>query len=728
VSFRRSVWPLVGLLCVLPAAPCVAQGAPEGDAPRIALVLSGGGARGLAHIGVIRVVEEAGIPVSIVTGTSMGAIVGSLYAIGWDAEALDSLARAVEWADLFAEPRIQRRLAPEEMQAREPIFFTVEARGRRIRLPRGLLAGQAIERLLTRLAWPARGIEDFRALPRPFAAVATDLVTGEAVVLTGGRLSEAVRASMGVPIVFRPLAVGERLLVDGGLVRNLPAVEAIGLGADLVVCSDVTAPLNPAGELTSLPDIIDQTVTLAVRENVAAQVPYCDVLITPRLDGRTALDFGEVEGWIRSGVEAARAMLPELTALGRAKPTGTGGPERFRLLSRDSVLVDRIVVRSNRRGVHPVARRAARLDGAAWLTAADLERIVDRIYGTGHFERVQYRVAGEGGDTVVVIETEQRLGGELGVLFRYDDWEKAALRLSGTFFGAAGAGSETHLDARLGSRLHLRARHLHLHTALVESSVAIEHRRLPLHLFEGDTRTDELRLSSVGGSGFLGVRLDAATVAGVQLRGERFRLWPAIGDADSSRADAFYGVSALARHSTLDRVAFPTRGSAVLVRSEWAREEIGSGARFGHHLVAAFAALPLDRRTSLAARLVVGATFGDVPPPSRRFYLGGIAPGSVMPEVEIEFPALRPQERTGRAVQVGELRIQRQLTPTLLLSASALAGNTFAEWPGWRPAELVRAASVAAGIVTPLGVVRVDAAATRLDEPPRVHLLIGYPF
>src|SRR5207253_6684737 len=183
-----------------------------------------------------------------------------------------------------------------------------------VQLPKSVVPGQRIWELLTRLTWSAHGVHDFRRLPIPFAAVATDLETGRAVVLDHGFLPDAIRASMALPSVFAPVELGGAVLIDGGVVRNLPAQDARALGADVLICSDVTDPLEPRDSIVSLVDVLVQSVSFRVWDSEAEQRSKCDVVILPDVRGFSTFGFTRASEVIARGEVAARAALPRIEA------------------------------------------------------------------------------------------------------------------------------------------------------------------------------------------------------------------------------------------------------------------------------------------------------------------------------------------------------------------------------------------------------------------------------
>ncbi len=275
-------------------SPAISGDAPR---PRIGLALSGGGARGVAHIGVLKALEELRIPVDYIAGTSMGAIVGGLYASGMSPEEIERWFREVDWRYLLSDspPRESRSFRSKERDFRmnQNLELALSKQGQ-VQLPSGLIAGQKLIIKLRELTLPVRQVEDFDRLPIPFRAVATDLETGEKVVLDRGHLAEAMRASMAVPGVFTPYRIGERLLVDGGLSSNLPIETVRAMGADIVIAVDLRVDLRAEAELTSALAVTNQVLDILINRETLAQVQRLserDVYIRLALPGATSAGF-----------------------------------------------------------------------------------------------------------------------------------------------------------------------------------------------------------------------------------------------------------------------------------------------------------------------------------------------------------------------------------------------------------------------------------------------------
>jgi NTE family protein len=407
---------------VTPPALAAAVAAVPTPRPRVALVLSGGGARGLSHVGVLQVLEEAQVPVDLIVGTSMGAIVGGLYASGMTPAQLKQEILAVDWGGLFErrEPRqlLSQRLKDEDVEL-SPVL-ELGFRDGEFRLPTGAVSTRSLEMLLRRYTLPARRLENFDQLPTPFRAVATDMETGQPVVMDRGDLAAVLRASMSVPGVFSPLAVGGRILGDGGLVNNLPVNVARSLGAEIVIAVNIGTPLAGRETLGSVLGITTQMVNILTEQNVQASIATLstrDLLLQPPLGKLTSADFDRGADLVKIGEDYAQSVRSALT---RFSTDGEGfarwQAERARQAQANAswsgpVAAIRI------EGVKP--QRAERLtqliDTAPGrvLDVPTLETDLQRLAATGDYEQVDYRLVSERGsdsETLVIRLRENSWG------------------------------------------------------------------------------------------------------------------------------------------------------------------------------------------------------------------------------------------------------------------------------------------------------------------------------
>ncbi|WP_396266990.1 patatin-like phospholipase family protein [Ideonella sp.] len=322
--FARLIYLLSGLLLALPPlyAADVAAATQAHTRPRIGLVLSGGGARGFAHIGVLKALERQGIVIDAIAGTSMGAIVGGLYASGMSADEIERELLWVNWNLLFA-PRVSRQQLSQRRKEEDFEIATAVELGFRdgeFRAPQGTVSSRGLETLLRRYTLPVRAVQHFDQLPIPYRAVATDMETGDAVILDKGDLATAMRSSMSVPGVFPPIEVDGRVLGDGGLVNNLPVDVVRAMGVDVVIAVNIGTPLSGRDTLNSVIGLTAQMVNILTEQNVKrslATLGAYDVLIAPDLGSLTAADFDRTKDFIAAGEQGAQAHQARLAALGR---------------------------------------------------------------------------------------------------------------------------------------------------------------------------------------------------------------------------------------------------------------------------------------------------------------------------------------------------------------------------------------------------------------------------
>lgn len=731
------------------------------DRPRVGLVLSGGSARGLAHIGVIAVLAEAGVELDVVTGTSMGSVVGGLYAMGYSPELLQQVASTANWDRLFDDNPERRNLTLERKSEADRLMFTLPIRHGRPSLPGGFIVGQRLSQFLELLTWRAHPVRDFRELPLPFAAVATDAETGEAVRLEGGFLPEAMRASTAIPSVFAPVRIDGLLLTDGGVSRNLPAEDARALGAELLICSDVSKPLAPADSLDNLLAVLDQTIGYRTWQSTVQQRELCDVLILPEIGGLASTSFDKADEWARRGAAAALAALPELADLGLTGPALTIPPDepdaenatpaasaRFAVDNPydDSVYVTRMEVEGLIKASPSFVRDHLRMVLPGWVPIADLDAGVARLYDTGRFRIVQYRLDDAGGRggvgrpparsesgpwsarrTLRLEVVEQSLA-RLGFAYRYDSRYKASLLVSATLFDMLVYGTRLEVDLRLGEQGLAEARFERRFGRAPEFIVGLGggYRRAPFDIFDGELRTATPRAHLTHMELAAGVALGKPGVLSLRLKGEYADLddFAAAGEPFTGDSRGLVTAAALLRYDSFDRAVFPRAGARIFVKSE--HSIAGQGGSFAHHVADAETALPLSRRLSLLGRVTLGGSAHDIPD-HYYFFLGGTNSYHLMPDRHVPFAGLHTMERYGRYLQALQLGAQYDFRPYLVGRIRWNAGAVLDEWQV--AADLLTYGFDATlGAVTRFGHAALSVAALDIESLPRVVLDVGFPF
>jgi NTE family protein len=407
------------LACAVSAAAASARaecGGPDGR--RVGLVLSGGGARGLAHVGVLEVLEDERIAVDCVAGTSMGAAIGSLWAAGYSAEQIEELVHSIDWQEVFSGRRV-RALVPLSRRIDDvPAALRLRVDGLRPRLPPARDSDYRLNRLLFRVLAPAslRAGGDFDRLPLPFRTVTTDLETVQPVVLSRGSLPRAVRASMSPPVTVPTIDTGGRVLVDGGIVDNVPVDVARGMGAGVVIAVDVTSPPLRRDQWTDILGAGRQLIDALMREHAKRWAAEADLVVTPRLQGRGAEDFSDPEAVIEAGRQAARAALPRIRAL-----AGTRPDRRPAAVPPSAPVVTEVVVRGTRRVQEHAIRATLGVEPRARLDVARVLRGFDRVWATGLFDTLWLDLEGVEGGARLTLEVRETVPSALEVGWAYDE-------------------------------------------------------------------------------------------------------------------------------------------------------------------------------------------------------------------------------------------------------------------------------------------------------------------
>ena len=381
--------------------------------PKIGLVLSGGGARGAAHIGVLKVLEELRVPVDVIAGTSMGAIVGAAYATGLTIPEMEAAVAKITTPSLFTDkpPRADQSMR-QKTDDQLPYLIPELGIGKDgVALPKGIVTGVALEGELRKLVQIAN-VRSFDELPIPFRAIATDIGTGEMVVLKEGSVVAAIRASMSVPGAVAPVTIGKRQLVDGGLVNNLPIDIARSMGADIIIAVNLGTPLLRPDEITSVLSVTLQMINILTEQNVGRSLKELragDVLIVPELGNFSSADFDNLMTTVPIGEEAAWRVADRLRALSLP-------PEQYAALrskqaaptASTPVIVEAIKVEGTARVSPVVVLQSLRTQVGDPIERDKIDLDMRRVYGRGDFENVNYTVEEiDGKQTLVVLVKEK---------------------------------------------------------------------------------------------------------------------------------------------------------------------------------------------------------------------------------------------------------------------------------------------------------------------------------
>ncbi|MGE8670495.1 MAG: patatin-like phospholipase family protein [Achromobacter mucicolens] len=409
---------VLAVLLAAPSCPASADASTDSQAklptrPRIGLVLAGGGAKGGAHVGVLKVLEELKIPIDYVAGTSMGSIVGGLYASGMRPQEIEREIESIDWQGIFIDSPNREDLSFRRKQDDLLYVFKMKPgfNEGEIKLPLAYVHGQKFDLQLNRLTARVSGIKDFARLPIPFRAVATDLETGREVVLKSGNLARALRASMAVPLAFDPVEIDGKLLIDGGTSNNVPVNVARAMGADIVIVSDLGSGLLKRDQINSAVDVTEQIVNFLFALNSEEQLRSLgprDVLITSDLGDIGASSFDRVNETIVIGERAARQAAKSLRQYALNKQDYARYLASHAQPPKQDLTLAFVRIENQSKVSDAVIASHIRAKPGEPINVAQLEQDIQEIYGLEIFESVRYELVEQDGETGLVVRAKER--------------------------------------------------------------------------------------------------------------------------------------------------------------------------------------------------------------------------------------------------------------------------------------------------------------------------------
>ncbi len=589
------------------ATPSVAQVKNEDTPtrPKVAVVLAGGGAKGAAHIGVLKALEEMHIPVDIITGTSMGAYVGGLYATGMSADEIESFIYSVDWNSGYRDrvDRSQRRVRDKEYEDRYQITTDLGLRFGEVRAPTGVVQGQNMLRVLRETTGNLGRFDSFDELAIPYRSVATDILELDEVVIGNGYLVDAMMASMSVPGALPPYKLNGHMLVDGGVVNNMPVDVARAMGADVVIAVDISTDYKTEDDFTGLFTVADQLSNYLVRRSTQQQVETLqehDVYIRPNVGQMETVEFDKMPWAFQSGYDITREMESKLAGLRLSnaeyqKYIDHKQEVRKKLVYGDDRVVDEIVIVNNTHYSDVLLTNRLELETGRKIETAEIEKAVENLYALDRFELITYHFEEVDGSNLLVFDVNEKSWGPNYLNFRFfleDDFDtdsQYGIGMSTNFTNLNSHGAEMALNVEMGTDKLIEAE---LYSPVLSSqeffvagkvAYSSEGRNLPVS-------DDDSSLSSV--NDFLPVSYTefvSEIAIGIQptlwqeLRlGGRYSsgsielsTLASVGNLDFERR----GLFANYRLDTLDDFAFPARGLLVdleyLVSHDTSPEEIG---------------------------------------------------------------------------------------------------------------------------------------------------------
>ena len=604
--------------------------------PKIGLVLSGGGARGFAHIGILKVLEKNRIPVDYIVGTSMGSIIAGLYATGMTPEEIEQGVQQIAWDKVFSDYS-SREYTAFRQKHKELQFFNIRRIGissEGLEISPGLIEGQRIEMALDRLAYPGFHINNYDNLRIPFRAIATDLETGEPYILDSGNLARTMRASMSIPGLLPPITVDGKLLIDGGVGNNIPIDVAREMGADIVIVVDVSAPLEEKENIKSALDITEQLTNILTRRIADFQLKSLkgkDVLITPDLKSFSSTDFNEYPALITTGTRAAEENIEQLRALSLDQHSYQNYLKNLPVVAHRHPVIDYIEIHNQSLLDDKVISRKIRQQAGKPLNLAQLEEDLSIIYGLDHSSSVVYSLDTQEGKTGLIvyvrdrrwapsylefglqIGSETEIGSSTNIDIAYTKVDINSL--GAEFRGALGFGNEPYITAEFNQPLgydldYFIDAEAGLKTTLfpvlkhgdIESFHRFERRFVSLSAGRTFAQNTELRLSLFHASGI------TRTLTGL----------PPTGNSDFDEAG--YKISLI--HDSLDNLSFPNHGLFGNLSFIENKESLGANSDY-RQLGFSLGGAGTYKRYTFFSRIMFETTLNENAPNNAVFRRGG---------------------------------------------------------------------------------------------------------
>ena len=640
--------------------------------PKVGLVLSGGGARGAAQVGVIKVLEELRIPIDYIAGSSMGALVGAAYASGTSAAELEDRLRGEDWERLLTDesPRSDRSFLRKEEDQNRLLRLELGVKDGSLRLPPGAISGQKFDILFSQITRSVSPGVIFDDLPIPFRAVATNAESGRMVVFDRGRLTDVMRASMSVPGAIAPYQIGDQIYLDGGLTRNLPVDVARAMGADVVIVVNIGTPLLKKNDIQTLVGVSLQMVNILTEQNVRASIDSMtrdDFLISPPLETIGATDFSLVGDAITIGAATTRGMAGALSRLSlsakdyaalrtiqlaRATPP-TGTNERL------SELRITGLERAN-------ADELKRTLGIKPGESIDFKKInmgISRAFGSGYFERINYSLLNDGGHNVLTVDAREKQWGpnylRFGLTLSADTQGEGRFNLLMRYLQTQvnSFGAEWRNDFQLGRDRRFASQFFQPlgATGLLNAfsvSPGIEFSKRPVDRFRGAQREAQVLLSTNASSLDVGYDLSRNSIVRVGAVQSSNTSTLSIGGVALQTDPRFKegGLRFKLLYDNLDDTNFPKEGRTFQVDYYASLDSLGADAEFRKAEVNYQDHISFGSNTfSLAARY--GRSLNGGLSVFNQYSLGGF----------LQMSAYRPGELLGSAIAFGRVSYYRRL-------------------------------------------------------------------
>lgn len=641
--------PALVFLFIMLLLPAVVFAQDAAKRPKIGLTLSGGGAKGLAHIGILQAIDSAGLKVDYITGTSMGSIVGSLYAMGYSGDAIEKLARDMDWDNLFSNQPVLTDISYEEKREYNKYLIEIPFEYGKPKLASGVIAGEQLWLELARLCWPVNNVRDFSKFDIPFKCIATDVTTGEVVTLDTGDIVMAIRASMAIPSVFTAVKIGDKKLVDGGVVRNFPVITAKDMGADIVIGSNVSGGLRKADQLVTPLDIIYQLGFYKDADDFKEAKKLTDIYIQHHLDEYTAASFGSVDSLLAIGKKKGDEMYPVFKrmadSLNALYPPATAFRKNRLPFTPDIELVDINVTGLVHSDERFFKGRLGLVSGGCY-TPTDLKDAVLNVFGTRFYKMITYDLEPQGDSkSLMNIQVEENPLTYVKFALQYNSFTNASAIVNITQRNFIVPNSRAFVSVAIGENPRVQGEFFKYlgPKRNFGFGLGVDFEDNALTLYKDFKRQMEYHLKYLNGEARLQYTLNSMMAIGVGTRYEFLNISPRYesvevlrGNGNQLNSFLYFGVN------SLDRKIYPHRGMDLQFESGWVyHQQTGYrvykdgaeimpedyGYKFNNYqrtLLHMKYNLPVNNKGTMQLQVGGGANFTHRQGPINAFLLGGL--------------------------------------------------------------------------------------------------------
>lgn len=654
------------------------------DSLKIGLVLSGGSAKGLAHIGVLKVLEELGIKPDIIGGTSMGSIIGGLYSIGYNSKQLENLALNQSWNELFSDMATLKNIAIDEKEELRRYFVSFPAKNFKIQLPGGLIYGHNISMLLSNLTWPYHNVSNFSKLPIPFYCIAVDLNNGTQVILEKGYLAEAIRASMAIPSIFSPVESEDKLLVDGGVLNNFPVIEAKERGANFIIGVNCGYLSQKSKEINSLTSILEKTLHAVGLQQTEKAKKLCDIYIEPKFEENMSMDFDNAAKIIELGEIAAREKYPELKELAnKLKNNSTDNSKNsvYQLDYNEKIYITKIRFEGLKNISYNFMRGKLQLEIPSNLSLKQINEAINRVYGTQLFEYVYFQIIQENFENILVIKAKEKLPMLYRIGGHYDSDNDASLFLNFTVRNLWYSGSKLIIGTELGNNSAFEIRYLlsNNYKSYYVSNEGIAPPRwfgwLPdiefffrirnYNRYEYNSKSFKIaEFDETKSSYGLLIKFIQSNIIepGLSCRFEKINSTPVYSNFEINKNELFFLIpSFYLKIDKLNKLTFPTKGTFTIFKSEFLNDLNSKFDPWFRFFIKYHKLYELTKRFSNEIFIHGGINFADTIPVNHNFFIGGFnTRDNFNPEI-FPFSGINQFQIISKNLLIAGLKLQYEL-------------------------------------------------------------------